>query len=117
MSLRFNGAANNKLEEFAHGAMNYFEVWKIAQNCPILEDFELEKITVCASPTPLSGLHIQNNDYEFIYQSFFINENAYIYCKYQFRRWNMFSSDDDEISDFENMFPSEHDSDDISSDF
>ena len=109
MSLRFNLAANEKLEEFAHGAKNYFKVLKTARNNPILEEFELEKITICASPAPLLGLHIQN--YDFIYRSFFVNEKAYIYCKYHFRRWNMFSSDDDEIPDVENMFSS--DSDDI----
>ena len=40
MSLRFNLAANKKLDEFAHGAMNYYEVWKTAQNYPILQEFE-----------------------------------------------------------------------------
>ena len=110
MSLRFNLATNpEKLTEFAHGAKNYFEVMKKARNNPILEEFELEKITICASPSPLSGLNIQTHDV--IYRSFFVNENAYIYCKYHFIRWNMFSSEDDEITDVENMFTS--DSDDI----
>ena len=35
--LRFNLAANKKLDEFAHGAMNYNEVLKTAQNYPILQ--------------------------------------------------------------------------------
>ena len=110
-SRRFNLAANEKLEEFANGARITFEILKSSQNYPILEEFELEKITICASPFPLLGLHIQNNG-NVIYRSFFIQENAYIYCKYHYTSWNMFSSDD-EITDVVNMFSPEGDDDDI----
>ena len=106
-SQRFNLAPNKKLDEFAHGARLTFEVLKSSQNYPILQEFEIEKVTICASPAPLSGLNFKNDN--FIYRSVFVHENAYIYCKYHFRSCSMFLSDDDEIPDLENMFSSDDD--------